>query len=296
MLTIVVPIRNMEGRMLSLQQWLQEANSEAFQIIVVCNASTDNTFGELHDTKSQYDLKNLEVISSDILGAGLARQTGLENTTSEYILFWDSDDYGDIRQLNELLKRIHESSEMIICQYKVKREDTQEVVSPKEISGNLKSNLNFFARNPGLWRIVFKTDFVKNCKFGTSNMGEDQVFIADVLSHDPVIEFSDSVIYEYHLGVNGQLTSRKDLFGGISNSLSEIRDLVARPKCANLEAITVQFLSLAVTLGRKGSIKEKFEVVRHLFGFFFAGMGLEPNTSRNFRQKIITLVGFLKNV
>lgn len=286
----------MEGQMLILQQWLQEANLEAFRTIVVCNSSTDNTLRELQHMKSRYDLRNLEIMDSAASGAGLARQIGLENTTSEYILFWDSDDYGNIRELNEALKLMNKSSEMIICRYEIKRVETQEVSTPKEPTENLESNLNSFARNPGIWRIIFKTDFVKNCKFGTSNMGEDQVFIADVLSHDPIVEFSESIIYQYHLGVNGQLTSRKELFGGISNSLTEIRNLVARPRCANLEAITIQFLSLTATLGKKGSITEKFEAIRHLVGFFFAVKGLHKDQARIFSQKIATLGSFLKNV
>ncbi len=295
-LTIVVPIKNMEGRMLSLQQWLQEANFEALRTIVVCNSSTDNTLRELQHIKSQYELQNLEIIDSDASGAGLARQIGLENTTSEYILFWDSDDYGYIRQLNEALELVNISSEMIICRYETKRVETQEVSSPKEQAEHLESKLNSFARNPGIWRVIFKTDFVKECKFGSSNMGEDQVFIADVLSRNPIIEFSDSIIYQYHIGVSGQLTSRKEFLGGISSSLFQIRNLLARPRCANREAITIQFLSLVATLGKKGSTTKKFLAIRHLFGFFLTVKGLNMTQARIFGQKIATLGSFLKNV
>lgn len=287
--TVVVPVRNMEGRLFSLQQWLRETDPEAVRVIIVCNGTTDGTYIELLNFIKEFNLTNVEIISSDISGAGPARQIGLDSTTTEYILFWDSDDIGRIKEVHEVLAEINKSSQMIICRYSLMNVSTKQINSPKEIRGNTLSKMTVFSRNPGLWRIIFKTEFVKECRFGSSNMGEDQVFIADVLSRDPVIEFNNSVIYQYHLGVDGQLTSRKELFSGISNSLSEIREIVTRTKCANIEAVTVQFVSLAATLFRKGTNRDKLVATLHLLGFFFKGMVLEPKSSKKFMQKFRAL-------
>jgi glycosyltransferase involved in cell wall biosynthesis len=282
----------MEGRMTNLISWMKEANSEAFQIIVVCNSSTDDTYSELLNIKLQNRMDNLQIILSDASAAGIAREHGLQFANSEFIIFWDSDDYGKVGQLKKVLGAISENSEMIVCAYEVKNDASAEKSFPRTLKEDVHSKMLALACNPGLWRIIFRTDFVKKCKFGSSNMGEDQVFVAEVLSLDPVIEFTDSVIYEYHIGVEGQLTSKSEFIEGISISLNEICDLVRRPKIANLEIISIQFLSQASTLLRKGSIRGKFNTVKYILKFFFQGM----KTDTHFRKKIIKKLYALKKI
>lgn len=89
--TVIVPVYNaMEYIDRCLDSVVNQTYSK-LQIILVDDGSTDDS-GQLCDTWAQKD-NRIQVIHKENAGAGMARNTGLEYVTGDYVLFVDSDDY-----------------------------------------------------------------------------------------------------------------------------------------------------------------------------------------------------------
>lgn len=93
MLSVVIPLYNKESTVIdSVQSALNVIG--LYQVIVVDDGSTDNSFAQLQKLKDS----RLKIIQQDNAGPGSARNRGLELCQTEYVLFLDADDqlYPDI--------------------------------------------------------------------------------------------------------------------------------------------------------------------------------------------------------
>lgn len=87
------------------------------EIIVVDDASTDDTIERLQEYKSH---PNIEIIQHDEnQGGSAARNTGIRNSTTEYIALLDGDDLWKPTKLEEQLSRIKEddAAVAVYCDY-----------------------------------------------------------------------------------------------------------------------------------------------------------------------------------
>jgi hypothetical protein len=122
-------------------------------------------------------------------------------------------------------------------------------------------------RNPGIWRMLFKRDFIQNINFPKLKCGEDQVFIERVLALGPKIETKSELFYFYHKG-NAQSTSnlsssRKDL----SEAILEGEILLKRRLIFNYEIITSMILKQYFSILKFGKLGVKFQHLLKLLVF-----------------------------
>ena len=90
MIDIIIPAHNREktiGRTLSS---LVAQTDNRFKVIVVDDASTDNTKAVVDSYKNLLDITYIR--NETNLGQGMTRQAGIDNSNSEFITFLDSDD------------------------------------------------------------------------------------------------------------------------------------------------------------------------------------------------------------
>lgn len=89
--SIIVPVYNSESRIQSLIESIFLQGFASYEIIVVDDASTDNTLSILH--KLQKEIANLVLVTHDQkLGLHRARMSGVEHAHGELILFLQPDD------------------------------------------------------------------------------------------------------------------------------------------------------------------------------------------------------------
>jgi len=275
-LTIIVPVKNMEGRLGRLMDWLLEADNLNIETIVICNGCTDKTYDALLDFKVKSNLNNTVVLNSEVVGPGRARNLGISLAKGRYLVFWDADDYGLVKVLSELIRDETYKFDVMVCKYKQIIGDKQIVVKDWEDS-NL-GNLYELSLNPD-------RKILQNCEFGSSIMGEDQVFLTQVLAKNPIIIFSDEILYEYHTGFKTQLTANRTNLSGIPESLSQI--LRVLDTCTDEAAlvVSIMFLRQIMTLLLRGTIKLKLKAVFLLLLFTFHG-----EKDRNLARKVLKRV------
>jgi glycosyltransferase involved in cell wall biosynthesis len=208
-ISIIVPVKNMAGRLSNFYTWTVELNTD-YELIVV------HDFEDLETTKELKSHLEKHVICKylyleDVYGSpGAARNAGLKLATGEWVMFWDSDDVGQVVAINEWLRKdSRKEVDFEVFRFtKCNFLDENELVQDRW-SDDFNQNFLNWLLEPGIWRCLFRRTRIEGLAFTEILMGEDQVFILDALTKGIMPVFSDLNSYKYYVGISGQLTSSK---------------------------------------------------------------------------------------
>lgn len=132
-ISVVVPVYNVEKYLSKCIDSIMHQSFENLEIILVDDGSKDNS-GKICD-KYAKEYTNIKVIHQENKGLSMARNTGIEMATGEYIGFVDSDDYIDAKMYEVLYKNIIKyNADISICKY--------EKVNEIEIKEDIKGDIN----------------------------------------------------------------------------------------------------------------------------------------------------------
>ena len=91
-LTVVIPVYNRANIVGRTLQCLSQQDTRDFAIILVDNNSQDDSLKVLQTWKNENTDIDCTILTETIPGAAAARNCGLRNVTTEYVMFFDSDD------------------------------------------------------------------------------------------------------------------------------------------------------------------------------------------------------------
>ena len=91
-LSIIVPIYNTEN-FLKRCMLSMLCDSNDYEIILINDGSTDNSLNICQEFKDNFKRAKITIINIPNAGVSNARNIGIENSTGDYIMFVDSDDY-----------------------------------------------------------------------------------------------------------------------------------------------------------------------------------------------------------
>lgn len=221
LLSIIVPIHNMAGKLQNLELSLKAAKELNLPVsfILVHDGLDEVTNEEVSDLAASYKAKYLNLV---VNSPGLARNYGLQHADSEWVAFWDSDDIGSVK---EVISSIHNSplnTDFILAGYSQMSQRTKIVNQISTPIGNFPMAMI----NPGIWRFIFRKSAIVNTTFPPYRMGEDQVFLARLLINESSVYFSDKIVYLYVDGEGGQLTKDKKAVSEILLAIDEITQII----------------------------------------------------------------------
>lgn len=221
LLSIIVPIHNMAGKLQNLELSLKAAKELNLPVsfILVHDGLDEVTNEEVSDLAASYKAKYLNLV---VNSPGLARNYGLQHADSEWVAFWDSDDIGSVK---EVISSIHNSplnTDFILAGYSQMSQRTKIVNQISTPIGNFPMAMI----NPGIWRFIFRKSAIVNTTFPPYRMGEDQVFLARLLINESSVYFSDKNVYLYVDGEGGQLTKDKKAVSEILLAIDEITQII----------------------------------------------------------------------
>jgi glycosyltransferase involved in cell wall biosynthesis len=243
-LSVIIPIRNMEYEITNLLDEISYLTSKETQVILVDDGSTDSTFEILQDLKLKLsNSENLNIVSQSHQGPGNARNSGFALANREYVAFWDSDDLRFLHNFEKLFQSGFKE-DMLVADYVEKYELVNKLFKVKR---NL-SNLNSLVSDGGLWRIVFKRNFILEIRFPSTYSGEDLTFLARCILLDPSIAWSNLVIYEYNNKRVDQITkNKKYLESTIESCLLLLTEISVLPNKKNVRQAGVIAIKLIKT-------------------------------------------------
>ncbi len=244
MLTVIVPITNMAGRLQNLAKWIPIAVNNKIEIIIVHDISDSATQLELESLLSGFYSESIILTSGYYGSPGAARNQGLRLANSKYISFWDADDLPNPIQVYDSILNSKIDFDILIGQFVIRNHlDSDQIILPPK-DNNVKS----VAFSPGLWRMVFRREFIDKLSFKQLQIGEDQIFFAECLCLSPKFIFSNSVFYEYFRGVDGQLTrkysARPDLIE-VFEIIRVLRSCVTGPV---QQLLSIMLLRIQITI------------------------------------------------
>ncbi len=206
--SIIIPVYNVE-------KYLEECLSsvlplkEDIEILLINDGSTDNS-GILCDEYAGRD-KRIHVIHQKNGGLSAARNTGIRNSTGDYLLFLDSDDFFDTEETERLLESTKYKTDIIMGVYKefyeIDKTFRKESCSQFLDNVGVLSTTDFLNIIPAdgascyltAWRFVVKREFlIKNKLFFYEGIyHEDEEWVPRLLLKTDKICVTNCWFYNY---------------------------------------------------------------------------------------------------
>jgi len=220
LLTVIVPVTRMHGKMKNLFSWLNDVNVYECEVIIIHDRQDQETSQELQKHLQKLNSPKIHFLEGSFGSPGLARNFGKQYATGTHIMFCDSDDILQLSTTFEIIRKNLRST-IIIGGYEAVNSSSKH----KVVKHLAPVNLLDLAKSPGMWRFIFKSEVIKNIDFSEYCMGEDQLFLAqtDVFSHD-VLRVSET-LYLYYTNNPSQLTSQKDRIADLIPVISRMIEL-----------------------------------------------------------------------
>lgn len=199
--SIIVPIYNARKVLDKTISNILKQTYENIEIILVDNNSTDDSFDYINGL--QKEDSRIKVISEKQQGPNYARKMGLLNSTGDYIMFCDADDYLRKDAVYNFVNEINRYNADIVIGNYIEITPTREIIKEKKgvfFKGNihnLKEEKEILFIKPALWNKIFKRDLIKEDFFIESTIGEDMVITLECLMLSNNIRYIDKAIYEY---------------------------------------------------------------------------------------------------
>lgn len=296
-LSIIVPVYNVEKYLPKCLESLIKQTLKDIEIICVNDGSMDNSLAILKEFASKDS--RIKIIDNQHQGVAKTRNTGIEQSTGEYIGFVDSDDYIDIDFFEKLYNSATKSNSDIaiasilkhknffnIYNAKYTKEETAITIQDKIKLCEDKKHFFFYA-----WNKIYHSGFIKenNIKFSEGQIYEDVMFAIKALYYSNKIISVYGTKYHY-IEHENSLTKYKDKTGEKEHDL--IKAYSELQEFCNSKNIEIPERLNYYTKENFGFIlnlyKGKYQSKIQLFNIFTIATISNYSETRN----LITILGF----
>lgn len=296
-LSIIVPVYNVEKYLPKCLESLIKQTLKDIEIICVNDGSMDNSLAILKEFASKDS--RIRIIDNQHQGVAKTRNTGIEQSTGEYIGFVDSDDYIDLDFFEKLYNSATKSNSDIaiasilkhknffnIYNAKYTKEETAITIQDKIKLCEDKKHFFFYA-----WNKIYHSGFIKenNIKFSEGQIYEDVMFAIKALYYSNKIISVYGTKYHY-IEHENSLTKYKDKTGEKEHDL--IKAYSELQEFCNSKNIEIPERLNYYTKENFGFIlnlyKGKYQSKIQLFNIFTIATISNYSETRN----LITILGF----
>lgn len=161
LISFIVPVYNAAKHLETTIQSVISQQKDWIELVLINDGSTD----ESYDICKKYESKQVRCISTENMGAGHARNVGIDNARGKWIGFLDSDDlilggFFD-EKTSDILNLLNENNVDIIytpkieCDFELRNEP---VITYPEDSSQIK----FYMPGIEFWSCLYQKEFLKN--------------------------------------------------------------------------------------------------------------------------------------
>lgn len=216
-LSIVMPVYNVEEYIIAALDSIERQTNQKFELIIVNDGSTDRS-SQLINTwinEHKFDF-TIHIINQENAGLSAARNVGINQSTSEYIFFMDSDDEINQNLVDTILKVADVGGDVIRIMANTIDENGDIIKKEKRYQYRNFQLLKIddILRNtemmyyPAVWQFAFKRDLLvrNNIYFLPGILYEDKLFTPTVLLYAKTVIYCDTVLYYYRVRQNSIMT------------------------------------------------------------------------------------------
>lgn len=238
--SIIIPAYNSEKEIERAINSIKEQSFKNYEIIVVDDCSTDDTYKVLLKYKDIKIIRNKENLK-----AGGSRNKGIENAIGEYIVFLDADDYFAENTTLEKINNVigEDKPDIVYLGFKIIGKLEEEWI-PTEKNSTLQER----ARNwkyENVWDVCWNTRFLKenNMKFIEKRYFEDFVFYYKGIMRAKTYKIANFITHIYTMFKSDSITSEinenklQDLYINVNEFLEELKTLEEDKKADIVYAI-----------------------------------------------------------
>jgi glycosyltransferase involved in cell wall biosynthesis len=275
LLTVIVPITRMAGRLQKLQSWISSPEAYQLHIVLIHDINDSQTGMELSQIVNQLKRQDIILIEGKFGSPGNARNAGLPHIRTPWVSFWDSDDMPEVTKFLAMVEKANLSGGNIsVGNFSVYEDSSGNKIGVNEILPNWEFSI---ALNPGIWRFTFKSKIISEIKFTNYRVGEDQLFILETLQLGFVPIIYPETVYNYYVGDPWhQTTNQTYLFDLIEVLKIVIMKLKVGPRKTFAEVIAFRMI---LTLLRRGHFKCKVHAATLAPYVFWALVGPRKSIS-----------------
>lgn len=213
-LAVIIPAYNAEKTITNTIESILSQSYEDYEIIIVNDHSEDDT----EKICRMYEKNNSKIKffnnSTEKKGVSSARNLGLEQSNSKYIMFMDSDDLYEKDMLLQMITNIEEN-DFVICGIKRNYNDINQnsINIPDEITTTnveqIKDTIEYLQGKDlfnGPCNKIFKSEIItkNNIKFQENiSLGEDYRFVLDYTEQCKKIKTISKALYIYNRTKSG---------------------------------------------------------------------------------------------
>ena len=259
--SIIVPVYNVERYLKRCMNSILNQTLDDFEIILVDDGSTDRS----HIICDEYatTISNVKVIHKKNEGLGLARNSGMEIATGEYVAFLDSDDYVDFEMYKTMYEyAINNSLDAVYCSYdrikdgernstginykeKIYSDNISEVILG--MIGSEPSEMKDFKFEMSSCMSIYKREIIQssNIKFYSERkyISEDLLFNMQFLYCASKIGVLNKYFYHYCINDNSLTSTFKaDRYKKDKEMYFEIKNELKRIGIQDKQMVTERFI------------------------------------------------------
>lgn len=254
LISIIVPIYNVENYLDRCLDSIVNQTYTNLEIILVDDGSTDNSKLMCDDYKNKDH--RIVVIHKKNGGLSSARNVGIDIAHGNYIMFVDSDDFIDIKMVENMLKILKETnSDISICnrfyyyengdkKLRYKNNNIQIIMNSEQAIYEMNNYRNF---DMSAWCKLYKIELFNDIRFPNGKISEDFYIMYLLFDKAKKIVYNSNPYY-YYFQRNGSITKTASLKYDFVNAAYEQMKYVEK-KYPNLKAcMHVAYMSANMTI------------------------------------------------
>ena len=207
-ISIIIPIYNSEKYLNRCLNSVLDQTFKDIEIICINDCSIDNSLKILKEySKKDNRIKIIDLVKN--CGVSNARNTGLNNVSSEFVCFLDSDDFLENDFCKSLLKSICvNESDLACCGHRrinILNTRLKPWLPSESISMNPIDDIYLFTKHRNVTQKLFKTSIIRNNRINfstTLNYMEDALFLVTYLTKCKKITSIKKALYNVQINPN----------------------------------------------------------------------------------------------
>ena len=201
LLSVVIPVYNVEKYLPECLDSVINQTYKNLQIILVDDGSTDDS-GGICDSYAKKD-KRITVIHQKNLGAGAAKNTGLDNVKGEYLSIIDSDDFIELDMYETMISLVETNKvDVVQCGFNncfvngsIKRSFDNRKLSANQCLKEMPTEWKYAI----FWNKLFKSSLLKDTRFPVGRKIDDEFFTYKLISRAKFIYNTNDAFYNYRM-------------------------------------------------------------------------------------------------